>query len=589
MANATDDLRARVGAVLAAERDRGALLRELEALARDPDFADCADLWAPALYDREPYVFSTFLQRHLSDESEPVIRQILVRAEADGHDELFAALYRKVADEDAWNAELLALAQSREPNASVQRAVALRDMHDHGYTLSELAALALYARDPALFAPFVRAHAHQDGGQYEKLREVALRRGDDDFAWAIFRAVAGPKEWKAEIHRLLDAMVPASAIAAELRQRHPASGLNADGKDLAALVTRYGAAVVPYLEENIAWLDQNDARHLLPALERLGDDALYWGIFFKTHNTKRWNEALRELSRQLLADDDLRAALRRRTPPARDQSSYHGWPLDADVADALYARGPEITRPFLEQCLRTPSLSLVRAAEQRGDEDFLDFLCARLMRQVAALTTNAFPSEAQQRYSTPGPQELAQLTELGEVITQRLDRLYARAPEEYARHAAAMLGRVDDAAFISFRREARHNPVIVHLMRRHHEAWLRAPEAMRDLLESPIPYVQIIGLAHLQGGGADAAERVLENLPALRALLLDRSRRGTKRLALACLEAASRESASHAARITPLLEEALHFQGKRAIDERIIVAFVRLRRLWGAATVQPSA
>jgi hypothetical protein len=591
MARATEDLRARVRATLAAQQDRGALLRELEALARDPDFAECADLWAPALYDREPYVFSTFLQRHLDDENEPVIRQLLARAEADGHDELFAALYRKVADEEAWNGELLALAQSREPNTAIQRAVTLRDMRDEGYTLSELAALALYARDSALFGPFVRAHVHQDGGRYERLREVALRQGDEDFAWAVFREVAGPKEWKAEIHRLLDAMVPASAIATELRKRHPAAGLSADGKDLAALVKRYGAAVVPYLEENLDWLDQNDARHLLPALEQLGDDALYWSIFFKTHNTKRWNEALRELLRERLPDDALGAALRRRTPPGRDGSPHHVWSLDADVAEALYARGPEVTRPFLERCLRTPPLALVRAAEQRGDEDFLDVLFARLMRQAAALTTNAFPSEAQQRYYTPGPQEHVMLMELGDLMTQRFDRLYARAPEEYVRHAAAMLGRVDDSAFISFGREARHNPVITYLMQRHHDAWRRAPEALRDLLESPVVYVQIIGLTHLRGGGPEAAERSVENLPALRALLLDRSRRGTKRLALDCLAAAGREDASHAARILPILEEALHFQSRRAIDERIIVAFVRLRRLWAAAepTAQPSA
>jgi hypothetical protein len=591
MARATEDLRARVAATLAAQQDRGALLREMEALARDPDFAECADLWAPALYDREPYVFSTFLQRHLDDENEPVIRQLLARAETDGHDELFAALYRKVADEDTWNAELLALAQSREPNAAIQRAVTLRDMRDEGYTLSELASLALYAREPALFGPFVRAHVHQDGGHYERLRDVALRQGDDDFAWAVFREVAGAKEWKTEIHHLLDAHTPASAIATELRKRHPAAGLSADGKDLAALVTRYGAAVVPYLEENLDWLDPNDARHLLPALEKLGDAALYWSIFFKTRNNKRWNEALRELLRERLSDDALRVALRRRTPPVPNGAPHHSWSLDADVAEALYARGPEVTRPFLERCLRTPPLALVRAAEQRGDQDFLDVLFARLMRQAAALTINAFPSEAQQRYYTPGPAEHPMLTELGGLMTQRFDRLHARAPEEYARHAAAMLGRVDDSAFISFRREAQHNPVITYLMQRHHDAWRRAPEALRDLLESPVVYVQIIGLTHLRGGGPEAAERVMENLPALRALLLDRSRRGTKRLALDCLAAAGRESAGHAARILPILEEALHFQGRRAIDERIIVAFVRLRRLWGAAepTAQPSA
>jgi hypothetical protein len=595
MTRATDDLRARVRAALDADHDRGTLLREMEALARDPDFEDCADLWGPALYDREPYIFSTFLQRHLGDESEPVIRQLLERAEADGNAELFSALYRKVADEETWNAEMLALAQSREPNAAVERAVTLRDMREDEYTLSELAALALYAREPAVFGPFVRAHAHQDGGSYERLREVALQRGDDDLAWAIFREVARPKDWKAAIHRLLDDMVPASEIATELRKRHPNAGLSADGKDLAALVTRYGAAVVPYLEENLDWLDQNDARHLLPALERLGDDALYWSIFFKTRNHKQWNEALRELLAQRPADDALVGALRRRTPPANDPYAYHGWALDADVAEALYARGPEITRPFLERCLRMPPLSLVRAAQTRGDEDFLDFLFARLMRQVAALTTNAYPSAAQERYYTPGPQELGALHELSDLMTERFDRLYARAPEEFVRHAAAMLGRVDESAFISFRREARYSPVVTYLMQRHHDAWCRAPEAVRDLLESPNLYVQIIGLAHLQGGGPEAAARVMENLPSLGALLLDRSRRGTKRLALACLAAAGRESASHAARITPLLEEALHFQSRRAIDERIMVALVRLRHQWADAAasaepaVQPSA
>jgi hypothetical protein len=150
-----------------------------------------------------------------------------------------------------------------------------------------------------------------------------------------------------------------------------------------------------------------------------------------------------------------------------------------------------------------------------------------------------------------------------------------------------MLGRIDESAFISFRREAQHSPVVSYLMQRHHDAWRREPEAVRDLLESPVLYVQIIGLTHLRGGGAEAAERVAENLPVLRALLLDRSRRGTKRLALACLEAAGRESASHGARILPILEEALHFQSRQAIDERVMVAFVRLRQQWG--TAEPAA
>ncbi|HEX9414323.1 MAG TPA: hypothetical protein VF916_12530 [Ktedonobacterales bacterium] len=588
MANATADLRARIQALLASDLDRGALLRELEALGRDPDFSKCADLWAPALYHREPYFFSTFLLRHLSDEDEQTIRALLPLAEADGHDELFTGLYRKIASEDEWNAELLALAQSGRPDDAVAHAVQLRDMSQTSYTLAEPVALALYERNPALFTPFVRAHVHDDGGTYAQLRAAALQRGDDEFSWALFRELADPKEWKAELHRLLHQHVPASAIAAELRKRHPVDGLNADGQDLAELVTRYGAAVVPYIEENLEWLDQNDARHLLPALEQLGDESLYWSIFFKTRNAKRWNEALRDLLKRPIADDALRGALQRRTPPVQEMR-WSWWALDANVAEALYHRSPEVARPFLERCLTAPPLALYHAAEREHDEDFLDFLSARLMRQVASLTASAYLSAAELRYQQPNKHARAMLEELGRTITTRFDRLVAESPASYVRHAANMLGRVDEHAFGSFKRDAAHNPVVVYLMQQRQEDWCRSPEAIRDLLESPNIFVQIIGLTHLRAGGAEAAQRVVENVASLRALLLDRSRRGTKTLTLACLDQAGRQSAEHARQIEPVLAEALHFQGKRAIDERVMVSYVRLRRLWMAPVAQQTA
>ena len=128
-----------------------------------------------------------------------------------------------------------------------------------------------------------------------------------------------------------------------------------------------------------------------------------------------------------------------------------------------------------------------------------------------------------------------------------------------------------------FRRSLEHNPAHIYLFTRHRDAWLRSPEAMRELLESPNTHVQLIGLAMLNEGGSDAAQRAAENITLLRAVLLNTSRRSTKRLALAALERAARADAAVVAQVLPVLEGAMHFQARRAIDERAMISFVRLR------------
>src|SRR5215470_8310234 len=127
MLDKAHNLRATIQNLLASDLDRGPLLRELEALARTRGFSACADLWAPALYTRDPYFFETFLLRHLNgDENEDTIRALVPRAEADGNDTLFAGLYQKLADEASWNADLLALAHSPDSDTSIASAIARR-------------------------------------------------------------------------------------------------------------------------------------------------------------------------------------------------------------------------------------------------------------------------------------------------------------------------------------------------------------------------------------------------------------------------------------------------------------------------------
>jgi hypothetical protein len=587
MPETTTDLRATIQGLLASSLDRGSLLRELETLARTRGFDACADLWAPALYARDPYFFETFLLRHLDDDNEDTIRTLLPRAEADGNDLLFAGLYHKVADEASWNADLLTLARSLDPDATVASAVRRRARSRMRYSLSEETALTLYRRNPTLFRDFVRDHVHDDGesnDNFARLRAEVRRQDDLDLYWSLFRELADADEWTRELGDLLAQNPPAAIVDGELRKRQPEVPYRFDAHILADYLTRYGWAIVPYLEANMEWIARSAGASLLEAAERLDDDALYWRIFFHVGDSKRWNRALRHLLKEPLADDALLYALQRRTPPAGRPST---WRLDDEVALALYRRNPGLFRPFLERCIDDADISLFMEAERARDEDFLDFLTADLMRQVTWLIVRAYPPESQYRLNKPNAGAREGIEQLGRAVTARFDRLYAESPDTYVRHAADILSRFDESDIGSFKRTLERNPIFVYLFRQHRAAWHASPTAVREVLESPSTQVQLVGLTILSEGGPQAAQRVVENIALLRALLLGRAQRNTKKLVLACLAQAARQSPEHAETIAHVLEDTLHFSGKHAIDERIMVSYVRLRRLAAERSVAP--
>lgn len=582
MAEASGDLHARLTAVLGSDLDRGALLREMEALAQSRAFEKYANLWAPALYTRDAPFFETFLLHHLNDGHAETIRALLSRAEADGHEALFRGLYRKIADDNAWNNDLLALATSPLDDDDVARAVERRTMPSRLLNLKEDTALALYRRNPARFGAFVGDHVHRGQGRnrstFAHLRDEVQRRGDDNLCWKLFRELATPDEWTTALRELLQRAVPAGAVVDELRRRHPEHTWDLDAGILADFLERYGAVVLPYIEQNADWIKRKGGSRLLSSAERLGDEALYWRIFFKAGTPAAWNEALANLAEYPMTDEELRLALRSCTPPP----SQARWQTTPQVALALYRRNPGLAGPFLEGHLNHPDLALFEEAERVGDDDFLDFLTSRLLHHLSSLVYKAFPTKAQQQWMKPNANARAQLDQLGQAITARYDRLYAQSPDRYVLHAASALSRFESVEGWSFKRNVEHNPAFIYLFRQHRDAWLRSPAAVRDLLESPNIYVQTVGLTILSEGGPDAAPCVVENLIPLRALLLGDARRGTKQLALASLEYAAQASPEVAGQIVPVLEEALHFQGRRTIDERIMVSFVRLRRIHSA-------
>lgn len=577
MTNLTAALQQHLIALLAEAPDRGALLREISLLAREPGFGSLATIWAPALYARDPIFFEAFLARYLDGgRHAQVIKELLPKIEAAGQDSLYQELYRKVAREEVWNADLRALAQLPGSDEALWHAVQRRTFRSSWLRLEESTALVLYRRNPELFGPFISSHIRRSwsltGAQFKQLRHEAIQRGDNDLSWALFREFAHANEWKAELQKLLREHLPAGRIVEELKKRHPRWFWEADPDVLLDFLEHYGLAVLPYIEEHLSWISRRSSRRLLAGVARLGDQALYWQIFFNVGDRKQWNDALRDLLRLPLPDEALLLAVQQRTP---DQSTWR-WQLDPDVALALYQRQPIVLRPFLERFLEAPDLALFRAAEGAQDEEFLDALSFRMLKQLFSLVWRI--SAAGNRSSHRRDKERQELEEIARLLVTRCDRLYARSPELYVRHAANIMSRFEPFEIWDFQSNRQHNPAFVYLSERHHASWLACPDSMRELLESPNMYVQLIGLEMLNCDSLAAAQRVVENLVHLRALLLGRARINTKKLVLACLERAARQGAAFADLILPVLEETLDFRGSRAIDQRVMVSFVRLCR-----------
>jgi hypothetical protein len=585
--NPYDALRQEISALLESEHGpqaNGVLLRQMEELARRPGFESCADLWAPALYARDPSIFRTFLLRHLDDDESEVISSLLVRSEADGQDALFTGLYRRVTSGQEWNEELRALANSPLTDDELERAVGRRNMNrGDETTLSDDTAVALYRRAPDLFTPFIQAHVRrhwrEKGVVFPEVRAEAMRRGDDDFYWRLFRKLASPEEWQEELNHLLAQHVPAEVINEELRRRHAESADGVNAPILAAFLQQYGAAVLPYLEQNLPDISRQLAARLTETAQQLGDENLYWRLFFRVPDITGWNKALRVLLAQPLDDEALAQELRRCTPPPERRTMH----LASDVAEGLYARNPARFRPFIQEWLERASVPLFQAAEARLDEDFLDYLTTQFLRSLVRLIAVASPYGAAAQYSRPDPKAQQLVAEIGQMVCDRFDRLHASAPERYVHHASSILSQCEDEVIGSIKRSVVLNPVFAYLYTRHRADWLRLPAAIGELLESPADMVRLVGLTFLEAGGPDAARCAAAHIPLLRAILLDRSTRGAKKRALAALRLVAQHDPTAARQVLPLLEDALHYQAKDAIDERVMVSYVRLRARRAAA------
>lgn len=574
--------RQRLERLLALRIDRAALLRELEKLARrqPTEFRALAGVWAFALYERDPGFFESFLVRNLDRAEAHVIEALLPRIEAAGQDSLFKSLYRKIADEDEWDHTIRLLAASKDSDENVLRAIERYDAQSW-FDFSEETALALYRRSADHFRDYLKTNLRRRWSShgFRKLREMARANGDEDFFGHLFREFADNTETHTELKRLLGQDIPAEDVGAEIEKRLPSQHWQFAGHILLDFLKKYGMAVWPQVKPYLSTLAHQRSKEILPAIKRLNDETLYWQVFFQSGDVPAWNQILSELvKRRPLSDNELALELQYLTPDGDGNSRWQRWRLTPDIALALYRCQPTLTRPFLERFLDDPGMELFQAASERGDEEFLDYLTFKFMQWLSTLVVQAYPKKSTWGWRAPDPKARQQIEQLGQVLTDRFDRLYAQSPETYVRHVANVLARIRAFEIWAFTDQLAHNLVIAYVLQRHREAWHRSANGIRELMESPNIYVQLIGLEILNEGSPDAAARIVENQMMFRALLLGRARRNTKRKVLTCLEKAIHQGPEFAAALLPLLEETMDCRGEQAISERLMVSYIRNRR-----------
>lgn len=573
----------RLRSLLALDIERGALLRELAAIAsRQPrEFTAQARVWALPLYERGPDFFGSFLVRYLDRSQEYVIRQLLPLMERDGKTKLYRDLYERYIREDEWQHEIRKLIETLHSDDELERALARRDVRF--MRLPDSTALLLYERDPERFRGFIKNHLTagrwwrwaERQEPFNRLRAAAEKRADRDLLNALASLTDSARNWRHEAEALLHSDIPPAKVAAALEAIHPQRDWEVSGSDiLIDFVDRYGEAVMPYVLKHTRWIKPHD--RLLRSIRAIGDKALYWRAYFQIGEPARWNDELRNLLNSAYSEEAFFTELGYMLPEQNVGGRWMRWQVSADLARLIYERYPKRARPFLESYLAEPDLALFHLAEGAGDEEFLNYIAYRLLFKV-----NSHVYTLNSRWHDLNAKKNAQrqIEILSEPVLRRFERLYTASPESYVRGAASILVRFRAFAFDRWSDPGDKNPIWTYLATKHHDAWARSREAMLDLLESPSIHVQLVGLTILGEGGPDAAARTVENLASLRAILLGRARSSTKRLALRCLNEAARSNPAYAARIMPVLDDIIDFRAKRSIAEDVMVTYAKLKRL----------
>jgi hypothetical protein len=599
------EFEARLRRLLAAPLDDAALRTELERLAADRLFSGFTHVWGPVLYARNRVMFRPFILAHFATWlpdgghfSENVTWKSSAAAldawldEVDRRDdvELFRKLYRwkhtsaqwELVNQKTWRDDLVARFQAAANRHQRHTVLAKFAMPA---TLDEPAALELDAVDPEATRAFILEHLPRSWFRdqskrtlWGKLYEQALRRGDIELAYALYRKQVPLREWKADVVVHCDDVDDPAVLCRELERRHP-EGWGLDlGDGLHQALRRRGRDVLPYIKRHLrdvwgGWRLWSSFEPMLDLAERHGWLDLWSGLIRVSSRGDRFDDEVARLVRDTtLGADESRRRLGMLAGVSREWNLpglglAQVKPLEDTTAVLFYRRFPDLVRgPFrmhVSSSVWGESYdALTREALNAGDEVLVDFLASRLV------TRPEYPWPSARR-----------AVKLAEWLSEHYELLRDSAPDAFALRAAAVLGQVPAYSIHSYDRLIQTNRLARLLFERSSASFLDDPNALRDLLEAPEIHVQALALRALGLDDDRARTLAAVNLDLLQATLLRPLHRRTRLLAFPALFNAACTSES-ARRVVARARQALDLPDKRYPKEALVGLIGRLIHAW---------
>ena len=545
------------------------LRNRLEGMTANPQFGAFGWLWAPRLYNRNRALFRPFILQYFADhfvirepqwswvrvdyagEVERSLDPWLAQLEKDGETALFYRIYAwKHRGENGWGVDSAAwcrdLSERFVAASQVQRPKLL-ELYNQPGTLDEDTALRLYDAEPALAAPFILRHLparrwwggnESHPARWTRLDRAARARGDETYAWKLYRQQVGVDEWAREALKRCRVTASPERLCAELEDRHPETGWSGLGPHFHRMIELRGLEVLPYVRKHlrrVLGFGRDKSYGDIESLARRRGWTDFWSAVVVTcANYDDYNKAFASV----LEDASLQRQEKRRRLSMLSGVSQEwnglGWGLarvqqlnDAN-AMALYRLDPDLLRQNFKSHVtpawREDYLGLFEAAWSAGDEELADYLASRYATRWHGGGRNK-----------PGAQETA----AERYIALKLDNA------AFARRAANVLSLIPAYSIFNYSRLIEANRLARLLFERSLKTFLSVPAAVRDLVEGGEIHVQM--LAYRVLGLADERAKVLaaENLDILLGTVLRPLHRNTRLAAFAALSnAAYREDSA---------------------------------------------
>lgn len=539
-----------------------ALRERLEGIAEALSlFAGFTWLWGPELYQRNRVLFRPFILARFgtaytenprefdwhpvewkgaigtaldawlreveSDRDVPLFRKLFLWKFAGVHGRKRGATFR---------AELLKryrLATTEEGRQEVLR------RFDFEFELDESTALEIYQSDP-LSGPYLLRHldwhwiwdSESCGESWSQVSALARSRGDNGFAWELYRAQVRIADWQRDALEDCRTLADPAALDARLEQRHPKAGSRNLGEPFLKLLEARGVDVIPYVARHLrqvygGYFSRGVAGKLVTLARQRGWRELWAAAARTTLAEKGFNAEVRGvLEDGKVTVDEQRANLVLLAGVSREWNfrglgiaQVHG--LSETVALLLFQRYPELLRgPYRTHLQKAGWMEsyakLVAVLIDAGETELVDFIASRFIGHVPGRGTKDTGSAEVDR------------------LTAHYESLLAD-PALFARRAAAVLGHVPAHAIFQYPKLIRENRLARLLFERTPALYLADPRSVADLIEGSEIHVMALGYRILGLNDARSITLAQTHADLLIGTLFRPLHRSTRRLAFEAL------------------------------------------------------